>query len=157
MLLVVSPLAHILGAALVTVNPVSIRLVVFPLSIVDVAIGMIEDSLATGLVILPLTVILGAIRPLHRAFSMTKPALPLTIVHSPRLVSVALVLKRRVVVVPTTESFLAFFALEVLARHLAGQLQDLVLLPLQEASNEGLSLYNYVQSLPILLLVLLVL
>ena len=88
MLLVVPPVSVVLGTTDVCVGSLAVAFVVKPLTLVDVAISMMEGSGAACMVKLPLANILSPIRPLHRSLSVPQPTLPLALIHSTSLVGV---------------------------------------------------------------------
>lgn len=62
-LLVLFPLASVLGSIEVAIRSLAVRLVVLPVSVVHVTIGVYQSALAVRLARNPVTLVHGAIRP----------------------------------------------------------------------------------------------
>ena len=63
MLLVIDPVALVLGAVRVSVLAKAVRLIVDPMSVVNIAVGVNKSATTVSLVSLPVTLIDAAIRP----------------------------------------------------------------------------------------------
>lgn len=70
MLLVLFPISFILGTVQVTVNTVAMRLVILPLTVVDVAICVDQPSFTICLIIFPPAFIHRAVRPYLTALAL---------------------------------------------------------------------------------------
>jgi hypothetical protein len=69
---VILPVALILGSLLVGVHSIAVALVVLPLTIVDVAIDMEEDTFAVGEPFFPEALKPGTVGPLHLACAFSE-------------------------------------------------------------------------------------
>eukprot|EP00420_Gonyaulax_spinifera_P031418 CAMPEP_0197876648 /NCGR_PEP_ID=MMETSP1439-20131203/5565_1 /TAXON_ID=66791 /ORGANISM="Gonyaulax spinifera, Strain CCMP409" /LENGTH=145 /DNA_ID=CAMNT_0043495943 /DNA_START=530 /DNA_END=964 /DNA_ORIENTATION=- len=77
MLLVLDPLAVVLGAVRVLVDAMAMRHVVQPLTLVDVTADVLETALAPRLVVCPLALVTGAVWPLLDAMAVPQVSEPL--------------------------------------------------------------------------------
>lgn len=84
MLHVILPVTFVGGSSLdMNEDAIAIRLVVFPLPLVVIAIGMRELALSLGLVVAPLALVHGSIRPLLPTSTVSHVAQPLSLVLDP--------------------------------------------------------------------------
>lgn len=72
------------------VDPVSVGLIIDPVSFIEVSINVHEFTLAMGSVIFPATYVLSAIRPLLFALAIPKATDPLSVIPSARLEDILL-------------------------------------------------------------------
>lgn len=84
MLLVVLPVAAVLGAICVSILPIAMCLVVFPEAVVDVSVSMNQPSSAIRFIIFPVSLVDASVRPNLVALTVTHVGLhvPLAFVKS---------------------------------------------------------------------------
>jgi hypothetical protein len=82
LLMVILPIPFISSTITVNINTVTVDLVVFPFTCVDVPINMLKFSRTCCSIIYSLTCIYGAIRPDLHSITLTEIASLLTIIHN---------------------------------------------------------------------------
>lgn len=87
-LLVVLPLPDVGCTVCVGVGPFSIAFVIQPLTLINVAISVIESALAACVVKIPLAIILGTVGPLHNTVTVSQTPFPLAFENRASFVSV---------------------------------------------------------------------
>ena len=80
MLLVILPGSNILGSVCVSVGSISVGLVIDPVSLVDIAVSMVQLAMTVSFSVLPGAFVSAAIKPLLFALAVTHTILPLAFV-----------------------------------------------------------------------------
>lgn len=81
-LLIVTPLAHILGSVGVSVSAATICLVVNPFSLIDVAVSVVQLTAAVRFAVLPLSLVATAIEPFLFSLAVANAIVPLSLIDS---------------------------------------------------------------------------
>ena len=120
----------------ILVDSFAVSFVVVPLTVVYIAISVVEHALTLRMIEVPCALVARPIWPFHRALAVTHTAEPIASVNSTALVGILTHLDSLIIGVEISlERFLPLLLLEVLDAYLVIKFEDTILASFEESSN----------------------
>merc|ERR1712166_407145 len=146
MLLVVLPLAVVIGSLGVDILPMTVGLIVAPHSVVDVSVCVVELALTASLVELPFAFVTSSVCPKDSSLAMAHSSFPGTRILSTCAVLIAPIFLFLMGLVSTPQSLSGLFLLEVLSLDADCHLLHPIFPPLHPSADKRLHSY-YLKSI----------
>ena len=138
MLLIIFPVTLISSTSLVGIYSKSVSFVIRPFSVVNISLNMEEFALTLSYIQLPFTLIACSVNPLHSSLTVPHATLPLATIDCTSLILILTFLNWSILIKDTSQSFICFFCLEVLALTLNILFLDPESTPLKESFYKSL-------------------